>query len=125
MRSIKQWCDHIVSWRIKKRFTTCWGNVPEKLMLTVTELSEAMEAYRKIPALIQLVLGHKVAMRKFYSGPMYQKHKEVLDNFNEELADVAIRLFDLAGSLQIDLEKEIRKKMKTNETRPQMHDKNC
>jgi NTP pyrophosphatase (non-canonical NTP hydrolase) len=42
-----------------------------------------------------------------------------------ELADTAIRLFDLAGSLNIDLEKEISKKMKVNEGRPIKHGKNC
>jgi len=46
-----------------------------------------------------------------------------IDNFKEELADVAIRLGDLAGGLNIDLEAEIKKKMEINKNRPYKHGK--
>jgi len=46
-----------------------------------------------------------------------------IDNFKEELADVAIRLADLCGGLGIDLETEIIKKMKQNKSRPYKHGK--
>ena len=45
------------------------------------------------------------------------------DNFKEELADIAIRLFDLCGGLNIDLETEIEKKMAKNKLRPYLHNK--
>jgi len=44
-------------------------------------------------------------------------------NFAEELADIVIRVFDLAGGLDIDLEAEIIKKMATNASRPYKHGK--
>ncbi|MDP2938898.1 MAG: nucleotide pyrophosphohydrolase [Candidatus Omnitrophota bacterium] len=72
-------------------------NLGEMLMLVVTELSEAMESYR------------------------IQDKK----NFNEEIADSFIRLFDLCGGLKIDIEKEIRKKMFKNKARPYKHGKIC
>ena len=72
-------------------------NIGEMLMLIVTELSEAMESYRK-------------------------SDKE---NFNEEIADTLIRLFDLSGGLDIDIEKEIMKKMRKNKKRPYKHGKRC
>ncbi len=72
-------------------------NLGEMLMLVVTELSEAMEAYRV----------------------------EDKENFNEEIADTFIRLFDLCGGLKIDIEKEIRKKMIRNKSRPYKHGKIC
>jgi Predicted pyrophosphatase len=65
------------------------------LMLIVGEVAEAHEALRK--------------------GDM--------DNFKEELADVAIRLADLCGGLGIDLEIEIKKKMDKNKNRPYKHGK--
>lgn len=65
------------------------------LMLIVSELGEALEAHRK--------------------GDM--------ENFAEELADVAIRLGDLCGGLGIDLEKAIVKKMAVNKSRPRLHGK--
>jgi NTP pyrophosphatase (non-canonical NTP hydrolase) len=65
------------------------------LMLIVTELGEALEGLR---------------------------HNDI-DNFREELADVAIRLGDMCGGLGIDLEAEILKKMEINKARPRMHGK--
>ncbi len=41
----------------------------------------------------------------------------------EEIADTAIRLFDLCGGFKIDLETEIKRKMEINRQRPRMHRK--
>jgi NTP pyrophosphatase (non-canonical NTP hydrolase) len=109
-KTIDEWCKYIVDWRERKKFETCWENVPLKLMLVVTELSEAMEAYRKL----NIATGIEV-----WGEP------GVMENFEEELADVAIRLFDLCGSLGIDLEEAMKKKMKANEKRPIKHNKSC
>jgi len=100
---------YIVDWRKRKGFDTGWKNVPEKLMLVVTELSEAMEAYRH-----WLVDQHNEEL-----GP-----KRVA-NFREELADAMIRLLDLTHSLGIDIGNEIRAKMEVNEARPERHGKGC
>lgn len=45
------------------------------------------------------------------------------ENFEEELADTCIRIFDLCGGLGIDLEKAIIEKMVRNEKRPYKHGK--
>ena len=94
---MKDLIKEIVSWRQKKGFKTRWSNMPEKLMLVVTELSEAMEAYR---------------------------HNDN-ENFSEEIADTFIRLCDICGSINIDIENEIAKKMSTNRDRPFLHGKSC
>jgi len=70
-------------------------NIAEKLMLIVTEVAEACEADR-------------------------HENKE---NFNEEIADTFIRLFDLCGHLDINIEKEINAKMIINMGRPRLHGK--
>ena len=72
-------------------------NIGEALMLIVTELAEAMEAYR------------------------IQDN----ENFKEELADAFIRLFDLCGGLNVDIAKQITKKVEKNKTRPYKHGKIC
>ena len=87
----------IAAWRDKKGFVTNWENMPEKLMLVVTELSEAMEAYR------------------------HYDHKE----FETEIADTFIRLFDICGSINLDIETAIKEKMEVNKQRPFKHGKTC
>lgn len=72
----------------------CFSN---KLMLTVSELSEAMEGDRK--ALPDDKLPHR---------PM----REV------ELADAVIRIFDLAGAYDMDLAGALVEKMAFNTVRP-------
>lgn len=69
--------------------------IATRLMLIVSELGEALEALR---------CGDK-------------------ENFAEELADVAIRLGDLCGGLNIDLESEIEQKMEKNKKRGYKHGK--
>jgi len=71
-------------------------NKAEKLMLIVTEVSEACEADRK---------GDDAG-------------------FKMEIADVFIRLGDLCGMYNIDIEKEIERKMEINDRRPYLHGKN-
>jgi len=66
----------------------------EKLMLVVTEVSEAVEAYRN---------------GKVTTGPLIFKNdsdfeERIKDTIEDELADAAIRLLDLAGFLKIDLD---------------------
>ena len=82
---------------VEKGFWDEERNIGEALMLIVTELSEAMEAYRK----------------------------QDYTNFREEMADTFIRLFDLCGGLGIDIEGEIDKKSKKNKGRPYKHGKIC
>ena len=69
--------------------------ISTRLMLIVGEVAEAMEALRKSDN----------------------------SNFKEELADIVIRVADLCGGLDIDLETEIRKKMDKNKDRPYKHGK--
>jgi NTP pyrophosphatase (non-canonical NTP hydrolase) len=71
-------------------------NVPEMLCLIHSEVSEAMEGYRKNLADTHL------------------KHRSM---FEVELADVLIRLFDLAGAHGLDLGGAVEEKLLYNSTR--------
>lgn len=95
--NIKELANYIVDWRKRKGFDTSWENMPEKLCLVHSEVSETLEAYRK----------------------------EDRENFAEEIADTMIRLLDISGTLEIDIEQEILKKMEINENRPHKHGKIC
>jgi NTP pyrophosphatase (non-canonical NTP hydrolase) len=76
----------------------------ESIALIHSEASEALEDHRN---------GH--GFREIY----YEGDKPC--GIPTELADVVIRIFDLCGHLDIDLEDAIRIKMAYNATRPQRH----
>ncbi len=95
--SINEWCQTCHAIAKEKGFWEKERNVGEALMLVVTEVAEAMEGYR------------------------HQDH----DNFREELADTFIRLFDLCGGMNIDIQAEIAKKAEKNKARPYKHGKIC
>lgn len=69
-------------------------NEGELIALMHSEISEALEAYRK------------------------KKGKEAIA---EELADTIIRIMDYAESRNIDIEKAVKEKMEKNEDRPYRH----
>ncbi len=74
--------------------------IAQKIMLISSELGEAIEAMR------------------------HQKYGlEMKDTFEDEIADVFIRLSDLCGELEIDIEKQIAWKMSFNKSREQKHGK--
>ena len=92
-----------------------WDNEREigtLLMLIVTELSEAFEAYRE---------DRYANISKGVDA--FKSH--IKDTFEDEIADVFIRLFDLCGFLNIDIEKYIKLKLKYNEEREYRHGKSC
>ena len=86
------------------------SKIPEKLMLVVSELSEALEEYRA---------GGSISDVRLEDGT-----KKPI-GFATEIADAVIRLADLAGEYGIDLEDVIRTKMEFNKTRPFKHGKVC
>lgn len=108
-------------------------NKPEMLMLIVSELAEALEALRKDDYADQAVvdsLAHDLELdrtdEEFMLKALTWKtafEQGVKSSFEDELADVAIRLFDLCGGLNIDLEKHIEMKMKYNSMRGYKHGK--
>jgi NTP pyrophosphatase (non-canonical NTP hydrolase) len=108
-------------------------NKSELLMLIVSELAEALEALRKDHYADQDVvesLSHDLELdrtdEEFLLKAINWKtsfEQGVKSSFEDELADVAIRLFDLCGGLGVDLEKHIEMKMKYNSMRGYKHGK--
>jgi len=91
------------------------------LMLIVSELSEALEADRK-----NKFFNEKIGVvNGWVSDDDFFKHfkKSVKDTFQDEIADTFIRLFDLCGSMEIEIESHIKAKMRYNSLREKMHGK--
>ena len=114
-------------WEAEKR------NIPQALLLIISEVSEATEALRKDDYADQAVLeslAHDLELDRTDEEFMLKAinwktsfEQGVKSSFEDELADVAIRLFDLCGGLNIDLEKHIEMKMKYNSMRGYKHGK--
>jgi NTP pyrophosphatase (non-canonical NTP hydrolase) len=93
--------------------------VGERLMLVVSELGEALEADRTGKYAEPFVFMNM----KHSDHPIEYFKEHIKDTFEDELADVAIRLFDLAESKDINLQAHVAAKMAYNNTRERMHGK--
>lgn len=109
-------------------------DVPKMLMLIVSEVSEAMEADR-ISRFYNNHTRHLDGTTKSAGDTRWAFHivdsddeawinwfnSEVKNTFQDELADAAIRIFDLATEMGIDLAWHIEQKVRYNAGRPKMH----
>ena len=86
------------------------------LMLCVSELSEALEADRKMRYSRTIGIISKGNFKEDFET-------YVKDTFEDEIADAIIRILDLCAYMNIDIEEHIRLKMKYNEMREKLHGK--
>ena len=110
--NIKDLCKEIHSNAIKKGFWETF-NLGEKLMLIVSEVSEALEADRNS----KRTKGSIQAVNGWISDDDFKKafSLRVKDTLEDEFADICIRVFDLVGKMEIDLEQHIQAKMRYND----------
>lgn len=97
-------------------------NIGEMLCLIHSEISEALEADRKGLYCdgTQIALDNMLKEIDFFNDTFESLIK---NTFEDELADIMIRVMDLAEYKKIDLEKHIRLKMKYNSLREYKHGK--
>jgi len=121
---LNQACREIHEAAIEKGFEP--QPVPTNLMLIVSELGEACEADRKdrhtkLPLFWDIMAGcakEAIPARLSMAFELYIK-----DTFEDEIADAFMRLMDLCGALNIDIEEHIKLKAAYNKTRPSKHGK--
>jgi NTP pyrophosphatase (non-canonical NTP hydrolase) len=107
-QDIKSWIERSYSLAKEKGWhdkPTSEADFPARLMLIVGELSEALEEYRK-----------DSDVNKYYYGDSGKP-----EGIKFEIADAAIRIFDLCGHYKIDLQGAINEKHEFNKTRPYRH----
>jgi len=86
------------------------NNIPLRLMLIISEISEAFEAYQKNNYYNKTEPDDTCNWKEWFEI-------NCKDTFEDEIAGAIIRLLDLCGKLQIDIETQIEMKMKYNELR--------
>lgn len=99
---MNQLAEDIHEMAVEKGWWSQPREVPEILMLVVSELAEALEEWR---------VGKEAI---YYLG-------DKPEGFEIEIADAFIRLLDLVAYKGIDIEQAIFKKMAYNATRPFRH----
>lgn len=113
--TVEEWIKYCKKIANEHGFEVIWErpegpmNPIEKLMKIVSECGEAMEAY--------------VAQTKPNDGINKIHCDNWREHFDEEMADIFVRLFHMVGDLNIDIEEALRKKMEYNKTRPKKHGK--
>ena len=117
-----------------KGFFDSERNLGEMLCLIHSEVSEALEAVREnkyysnavseqqwfIKGMADKNYGHTFNDDSFFKE---QFENRVKNTFEDELADVVIRVLDLCAHMDIDIESHIKAKMRYNAMRPRMHGK--
>lgn len=137
--NIKKISREIHEVALEKGFWKDGIDIPKKLLLIITEVSEACEADRKnkwadlAEFKSQYNISQKLNKRNFTVQQLMDNantrafikcfENDIKDSIEDEMADTAIRLFDLCEMLNIDLETHIRLKLDYNKARPKMHGK--
>lgn len=97
-------------------------NIGEMLSLIHAEVSEALEADRKD----NYATGQQLAFPTAnYDDAHFKRHYEawIKGSFEEEMADIVIRVLDMCAFKKIDLERHIEAKIRYNTLRQKYHGK--
>jgi NTP pyrophosphatase (non-canonical NTP hydrolase) len=107
---------------VEKGFYEKEKNIGEMLCLIHSEVSEALEADRKdrySAGTMMNVLNGLVSDKDF----VVAYKKQVKGTFEEEMADIFIRVLDLCAFKGIDIEQHVKAKMRYNLSREKYHGK--
>lgn len=126
MTTINDLCKLAHDNAVAKGFYERKRELPELLMLIVSELAEAMEAEREgemVTPISQSWASDYANSTVWDNITVGSFNDDMRGTIEEEIADACIRIFDLCGYYGINLESWIIAKMKYNATREHKHGK--
>lgn len=103
---------YIAEWAERKGWGFDGTSIPEKLMLIVSELSEALEEYRH---------GNPPHITYYKANTMETGEILKPEGIPSEMADAVIRILHFCGNFKFSLQDAIVHKMAYNEKRPPRH----
>ena len=106
-----------------KGFFDSEKNIGEMLCLIHSEVSEALEADRNDVYCSLDGSQMNVLLGWVMDSDFSENYKLVKGTFEEEMADIIIRVLDLCAFKRIDIERHIRAKMRVNSLREKKHGK--
>lgn len=96
--------------------------IVQQMALIITEMSEAIEKFRKDGIDIDLE-PHNINNELTYDENNKIFEMKYKDTVQDELADTLIRLLDLVGFLDMDIDGWVEAKLRYNKSRPYKHGK--
>lgn len=98
-------------------------NIGQTLCLIHSEISEALEAVRKDKKASLMAFDYREEDRETDLDFQSDFTDLIKDTFEDEIADTFIRLMDLVGALEIDIDRHIELKLRFNSLREYKHGK--
>lgn len=127
MKGLNKLAKEIYDGNKTRGFDVVECNTGQTLMLIVSELVEALEADRKLKyADLRRYESDLKQMNEYDDENLYKKiafEEYIKDTFEDEIADTIIRVLDLCGGFDIDIERHIELKLRYNATREYKHGK--
>ena len=97
---------------------------PDRCMLIVSEISEAVEAHRNGSTTDPADVDQALRMAALEMAPFVGFFRDkVKDTVEDEIADAIIRLLDLSAYMGINIDAHVAAKLSYNATRPRLHGK--
>ena len=99
--------------------------IDNRLMLIVTELSEAVESLRKFRFAQKQVFENRIKEDQLNYDQHFKHAYEchMKDTFETEIAGTMVRLLDLIGAEKIDIDYYLQRELEFNSMRDKMHGK--